>query len=189
MIGWLSARFAGLFGAGAAGILAHVIGWLAIAAAALAPLYLSYRHGVTVTAAHYDKVIAEQRAQYASAEAEAVKAVQAEERAAAQVALKATEARMRAEQEQNNALQADITSLRSGTLRLRSRLAANRCSADDVRADATHPGRVAKARTAGLLPKDAEFLLRIGKEADGVVNKLTEAQGLLKVCESLNRGD
>ena len=183
MIAWLAAKI----GVRAAGIAMHVIGWLVIAAAALAPLWMAYRHGVTVTAARYE-LIAEERAMAVSAaRTAAVETARGEERYAAAKSIAATEARMRAEKEENDALNHDITALRAGGLRVRNRLAAGRCADLDVRADAADPGRVAAARTGGLLPADAQFLLHdFGTEPDRIARKLTEAQAQLRICDGLN---
>lgn len=178
---WLAARVGGKF----VGMAARAVFWLLVLLAGLAPFWFVCHRCEAATAAKYQKQIAEERVANLRALAASVEAVKATERAAAKASLEATEARMRAEKEENDALSRDITALRGSTLRLRNRLAAGRCSDADVRADAAAPGRVAQARTGGLLPADAEFLLRFGREADSVARKLSEAQVQLRACQKL----
>lgn len=186
---WLASLLgtvAGPLAGGWAGILGRLLMWLLILALGLLPFYGCYRWGAHNTRLTYEAALSALNAAAATTRTNAVIKARQEERDAAQASIAATEARMNAEREENDALQADLTSLRGGNLKLRNRLAASRCSADDVRADAANPGRPAAARTAGLLATDAEFLLRIGREADAVARKLTEAQQQLRVCMTLN---
>jgi len=76
-------------------------------------------------------------------------------------------------------LEKDLAALRAdnASLRVRDRF---RCPASGgVSGAAGHPGNAGEAQ-AGLLPADAQFLLRIGREADDVVRDLNTCIELLE---------
>jgi len=111
---------------------------------------------------------------------EAQEAVYAQQRAESAIAARNTEARWRAEYkaiaerflaEQKVAdekYQNDLASLRAGSLRLRERFA---CPARSAEAPAV-AGGAGDPGPGGLLPADAEFLLREAARADEVARQL-----------------
>ena len=111
---------------------------------------------------------------------DAAEAVYAQQRAASAIAARDTEARWRAEYkaiaerflaEQKVAdekYQNDLASLRAGQLRVRERFA---CPARSAEAPAV-AGGAGEAGSGGLLPADAEFLLREAARADEVARQL-----------------
>ena len=117
---------------------------------------------------------------------DAQEAVYAQQRAAATIAARNTEARHRAEYkaiadrflaEQDKAdveHKAVIASLRAGTLRVRDRF---RCPAGVSQAPAG-AGSADDPGPGGLQREDAEFLVRIADEADAIARKLNALQAV-----------
>ena len=73
MIAWLAAKFGARF----IEIASRVVLWLLVVGAALAPLWLAYRHGVTVTADKYQAVAVKLAAANALSRLTALEAVRA----------------------------------------------------------------------------------------------------------------
>ena len=111
---------------------------------------------------------------------DAQEAVYAQQRAASAIAARDTEARWRAEykaiaerflaeqKEADEKYQSDIAGLRAGAVRVRDRLA---CPARSAEAPAV-AGGAGDPGPGGLLPADAEFLLREAARADEVARQL-----------------
>lgn len=144
------------------------IPWQAWALVALCGLVLAYGHwrysaGQADVQARWDA----QEAAYALQRAEAALAARkAEERHRAEY--RAIAERFLAEQKKaDEKHKTDIADLRSGALRLRQRFAC-----PSVAGTPAVPSETAGAGPGGLLPEDAEFLLREAARADEVARRL-----------------
>lgn len=153
--------------------------WLAPAAGVY--LYMlgkasdEFERGKAAVQAEWDKAAAVAKTEREAAE-NAAREKEARDRAAFQAALTLLEleyANGRAELEQ------DLAALRSDNDRLRVRDRFKCPSSAGVPGAAGGAAGSAEAPQGGLLREDAEFLLRIGREADDVVRQLTACQAII----------
>ena len=162
-----------------AGALIGLVLWLAPAGAVY--LYMlgksadEFSRGKAEVQAKWDAAAATAKAEVEAA-ALAAREKEARDRAAFDAALTLLEletANARAELEQ------DLADLRTDNARLRVRGRFQCPTAAGVPGDAGRASGGDGSAQAGLLREDAEFLLRIGREADEVVRQLTACQAIL----------
>lgn len=161
--------------------------WFALAVALLAGTAIGWSASDMTWKVKYslaEKDWAEQKAAQDRANLSHAEQTVAWERREAELSAAADSAYQRGIEDGKKSLDADIAGIHDGSKRLRDKF---RCPTpakqpDPVPSASTSTGINNEASGGGLQPADAEFLIRLGHEADEVVGQLT-------ACQSrLNRG-
>lgn len=146
----------------------------------LGGLYGAYSHGATVTAAHYDAVIAKANTNHARQLASLEATARADEQAKAASMHLIDQQTIKGQTDEINQRDRTLADYRGGAVRLRDHFTCAVSPDQRVPSAAAGASQRDAASAGGLQPPDVEFLVRLASQADQVVTQLAACQAVVQ---------
>ncbi len=141
---------------------------------------VAYNHGVSVTSARFERVIAQNNADNATELAKLQAKTRATEQAKAAQLATIDEAHQKAIHDQQIISDRTIADLRNGTIRLRDKFTNEFAAASRLPSATAGPSVDYAAASIKLQQQDAEFLIFTAGEADQIADQLRACQAVVR---------